>query len=38
MEDSQEHPNRETTPVPVVTEKEPASKNRIEAVQEALPK
>ena len=35
-EDSQEQLNRETSPLPVVTEKEHASKNRIEAVQEAL--
>ena len=35
-EDSQEQLNRETTPLLIVTEKERASKNRIEAVQEAL--
>ncbi len=35
MEDSQEALNREATPLPIVTEKERASKNRTEEVQEA---
>ena len=37
-EDNQEQLNRETTPLLIVTEKEPASKDGIEAVQEALMK
>ena len=35
MEDSQEQSNRESTPLPIVTEKAAASKDRMEAVQEA---